>query len=224
MANFKSKPKNQLEAKKEISLKLGKIWSVINNLAQERRIRSDELDDFNQAYAKLDNLIDTLFQAVEILDKEASGVELLKAEHAAHRHKMELCLELCGMTKKGIDSMMNYPIGFLEMALAMRLKEGKPLETDRDFYWLDLLWRDINIQIENDFSSFKQANFFKKLYHETTSTGIKENTIEIMNVYAKDLFYLKSKLGKEVDELELRNTITSYWYEQYRNIPASESN
>ncbi len=224
MIFLKPKFKNKLEAKKEISLKLGKIWSVINNLAQERRIRSDELDDFNQAYGKLDNLIDTLFQAVEMMEKEASGVELLKAEHATHKYKMELCLELCGMTKKGIDHMMNYPICFLEMALTRRIKEGKPLESDLDFYWLDQQWNVINIHIENDLDSFKQANFFKKLYHKTTNSELKKSTIGVMNVYAKDLFYLKSKLGKEVDETELLNTITTHWYEEYRNCTATENN
>lgn len=224
MAHFKSKPKNQLEAKKEISLKLGKIWSVINNLAQERRIRSDELDDFNQAFSKLDTLVDALFQAVEMMEKEASAVELLKAEHAARIYKMELCLELCGMSKKGIDCMMNYPTGFLEMVMSMRLKEGKPLETDRDFYWLDQLWSGVNIQIENDLDSFNQANFFKKLYHETTNSELKRSTLTVMNGYAKDLFYLKSLLGKEVNETELKNTITSHWYEEYRNCTAIENN
>ena len=223
MIFLKSKPKKQLEAKKEISLKLGKIWSVINNLAQERRIRSDELDDFNQAYGKLDELIDTLFQAFESMEKEASGVELLKAEHATHNYKMELCLELCGMSKNGIDHMINYPIGFIEMALSRRLKEGKPLETDRDFIWLDQLWKAINMQIENDLDSFKQANFFKKLYHETTNTELRKRTIVVIIGYAKDLFYLKSKLGKEVDELELLKSITTHWYEEYRNCTATEN-
>lgn len=224
MAFPKSNPKNQPEAKKKISLKLGKIWSVINNLAQERRIRSEELDDFNQAFRKLNELIDTLFLAVEMMEKEASGVELLKMDHAAKRNKLELCLELCGMSKKGIDHMMNYPIGFLEMALALRLREGKPLETDRDFNWLDQLWKAINMQIENDIDSFKQANFFKKLYHETNSAELKKSTLSVMNGYAKDLFYLNQKLGKEVDETELLNTITTHWYEQYKNYPSTENN
>lgn len=223
MAFLKSKSKNPVEVKKEILLKLGKIWSVINNLAQERRIRSEELDDFNQAYCKLDNLVDALFQAVEMLEKEASGVELLKLEHAAIRNKLELCLELCGMSKKGIEHLMNYPIGFLEMAFALRLREGKPLETDRDFIWLDQLWKAINMQIENDIDSFKQANFFKKLYHEATNQDQKRMTIKVMNDYARDLVYLRSKLGKEVDERDLLNTITTHWYEEYRNCTAIEN-
>lgn len=224
MPFLKSKPKNQLEAKKQILLKLGKIWTIINNLAQERRIRSEELDDFNQAYGKLNTLVDTLFQAIEMLEKEASGVEQLKADNTDQRHKMELCLELCGMSKKGIDYMMNYPIDFLEMALIRRLKEGKPLETDRDFYWLDQLWNGVNIQIENDIDSFKQANFFKKLYHETNNAELKKSTLSVMNGYSKDLFYLNQKLGKEVDETELLNTITTHWYEQYKNYPSTENN
>lgn len=223
MAFLKSKSKNQLEGKNEIRLKLGKIWSVVNNLAQERRIRSDELDDFNQAYSKLDNLIDTLFQAVEMLEKEASGVELLKAEHTAKLHKMELCLELCGMSKKGIDDMMNFPSKFLEMVLAIRQNEGKPLETDLDFIWLDLIWKGINLQISNDFESFKQANFFKKIYHETTSPEQRRMTINVMNEYAKDLQYLRSKLGKEIDEKELMSTITNHWYELYRYTTSENS-
>jgi hypothetical protein len=223
MAFLKSHSKNRLEAKKEISLKLGKIWSVINNMAQERRIRSEELEDFNQAYRKLTEHVNTLIAAVESMNQEASEVEKLKLQHAEKLHKMEICLELCGISKNGIDDMMNFPSEFLELVLDIRLKEGKPLETDLDFIWLDLIWKGINLRISNDFESFKQAIFFKKLYHETTSPEQRKMTIKVMNEYAKDLQYLKSKLGKEVDETELTNTITNHWYELYRHNTSENS-
>jgi predicted DNA-binding transcriptional regulator AlpA len=207
-----------MESKKEIVLRFGKIRSIIYNMAQDRRIRSDELDDFNQTYRKLNELVESLFLTVEMMEKEFSKVKLLKLEFTASKYKMELCLELCGMSKSGIDHMMSLPIGFLEVAMAIRLSKGKPLETDFDFYWLDQLWSGINIQIDNDIDSFRQARFFKKLYHETSNTDLKKSTLTMMNGYAKDLFYLKSKLGKEVDEKELKNSITNHWYELYRHI------
>lgn len=223
MAFLKSHSKNRLEAKKEISLKLGKIWSVINNMAQERRIRSEELEDFNQAYRKLTEHVNTLITAFESMNQEASEVEKLKLQHAEKLHKMEICLELCGISKNGIDDMMNFPSEFLELVLDIRLKEGKPLETDLDFIWLDLIWKGINLRISNDFDSFKQAIFFKKLYHETTSPEQRKMTIKVMNEYAKDLQYLRSKLGKEIDEKELTNTITNHWYELYRHNTTENS-
>ena len=223
MAFLKSHSKNRLEAKKEISLKLGKIWSVINNMAQERRIRSEELEDFNQAYRKLTEHVNTLITAVESMNQEASEVEKLKLQHAEKLHKMEICLELCGISKNGIDDMMNFPSEFLELVLDIRLKEGKPLETDLDFIWLDLIWKGINLRISNDFDSFKQAIFFKKLYHETTSPEQRKMTIKVMNEYAKDLQYLRSNLGKEIDEKELTNTITNHWYELYRHNTTENS-
>jgi len=216
MAFPKSYPKKQLEVKKEILMKLGKIWTVINNLAQERRIRSEELDDFNQAYRKLTDHVYTLITAFESMELEASGVEQLKQEHAAKLHKLEICLELCGMSKKGISDMMTFPSDFLEIVLALRLKKGKPLETDHDFYWLDFIWKGINLQISNDLEAFKQATFFKKLYHETTSPEQRKMTIKVMNGYAEDLEYLRSKLGKDIDENELLEIITNHWYELYR--------
>lgn len=223
MAFLKSISKKQLEAKKEIRLKMGKIWSVINNMAQERRINSEELDDFNQAYRKLSDHVNTLITAFESIEFEASLIDRLKKQHAAKLQKMEICLELCGMSKKGIDDMMNFPYDFLETVLAIRRMQGKPLETDIDFVWVDMLWRGINTQIDNDLDSFRQANFFKNLYHETTGNKQKRITIELMNDYAKDLEYLGSKLGKEIDENELMKIITNHWYELYRHNTTIEN-
>lgn len=211
------KPKRKQLSKNEIKNSMGKIWFVINTLAQERRIKSNELDDFNQAYGNLNKLIETMFQTVDLMEIEALALDAMKSEHCEIRRKMELCLELLGMTKKGIDQMVSYPVDFLEMSLAVRLKEAKPLENDLDFYWLDQLWNWINVQIGNDLDSFKQANFFKKLYQDSNSPDIKKRTLTLMNGYAKDLYYLKSLLGKEVEETEVINQITNFWYEQYRN-------
>lgn len=223
MAFFKSNQKKQLEVKKGILQKLGKIWSVINNMAQERRINSDELDDFNHAFRKLSDLVNTLIISFESMEHEAAGVENLKQQHMDRLQKMEICLELCGMSKKGLYSMMNYPSAFLELALSIRMNEGKPLESDIDFYWLDLMWKGLNLQISNDFESFKQAAFYKNLYHEATIQEQKKVIIGIMNNYAKDLDYLSSKLGKEIDEKELMNIITTHWYEFYRHNTSIEN-
>lgn len=196
---------------------MGKIWFVINTLAQERRIKSNELDDFNQAYGNLNKLIETMVQTIDLMESEALALDEMKSEQREIRRKMELCLELLGLTKKGIDQMVSYPVDFLEMAIAVRLKEAKPLENDLDFYWIDQLWNGIKVQIDNDLDSFKQANFFKKLYHDSNSPDIKKRTLTLMNGYAKDLYYLKSLLGKEVEETEVINQITNFWYEQFRN-------
>lgn len=223
MAFLKSNQKKQLEVKREIIRKLGKIWSIINNMSQERRINSEELDDFNQAYRKLSDQIDTIIIAVESMELEASQVAKLKCQHIAKLQKMEICLELCGMSKKGIDDMMNFPTEFLEMVLSIRQNEGKPLETDQDFYWLDLIWNGINLQIKNDFESFNQAIFFKKLYYDANSPEQKKMIINMMKNYAKDLDYIGSKLGKDIEERELINIITNHWYELYRNNTTIEN-
>lgn len=217
MAFLKSKPKNQLEAKREIFLKLGKIWSLINNMAQERRINSEELDDFNQAFRKLSDNVNAVITAFESMELEASEVDQLKLHNSDKLQKMEICLELCGMSKKGIDDMMDFPIEFLETVLAIRMKQGKPLETDIDFMWVDLIWRDINLQIDIDLDSFKQANFLKNLYYKATGPKQREITIRMMKGYAEDLEYLRSKLGKEIDEKELMKIITTHWHEIYRH-------
>lgn len=216
-ARLRLKPKSKQLAKNEIKNSMGKIWFVINTLAQERRIKSNELDDFNQAYGHLNKLIETMFQTIELMESEALLLDAIKSEHREIRCKMELCLELLGMSKKGIDQMVSYPVDFLEMAMAVRLKEAKPLENDLDFYWLDQLWNRINIQIDNDLDNFNQANFFKQLYHDSNSPDVKKRTLALMNGYAKDLYYLKSLLGKEVEETEVINQIKNFWYEHYRN-------
>lgn len=212
-----------MNSKKEIELKLSKIRSIIFNLAQEHRIKSEELDDFNQAFRKLNELFDSVFLSVELMENEASEIQQLKANHANKIHKLELCLELLGMSKKGIDALMNYPSDFIELALSIRINEGKPVETEIDFWWIDQLWKGINQHIENDLESFNQALFFKNMYHQLNTYELKQLLVSTMNEYAKDLSYLKKYLGKQVDENELRNTITQHWYESYRHNTTAKS-
>ncbi len=222
MAFLKSKPKKQLEAKNQISLKLGKIWSVINNLAQERRIRSDELDDFNQAFRKLSEMLDSVFLSIELMEKESLEIKQLKIDHSNKIHIMELCLELLGMSKNGVDYLSKFPPEFIETALSIRINEGKPIETEIDFWWLDQLWNEINRKIENDLESFNQAMFFKKMYHQLNTSELKQLVVKSMNQYAKDLSHLGKYLGKQVDENKLQNLIAAHWYEYYRHNTTSK--
>lgn len=214
---------NTLATKKEISQQMGKIHSVIFNMAQERRIRSEELDDFNQAYRRLIEKADSLLMTVELMEQEALDIDRIKKAHIAQFSKMAICLELCGMTKAGIRQLMDFPMNFLELAMTLRLRMGKGLETDHDFIWLNNLWKSLAIQIENDLESFKEADFFKKLYSEAEETEIKNKALDIMRVYAENLHYLKSKLGKEANEKEIKNFITLYWYENYRHNTTEEN-
>lgn len=211
-----------MNLKDEISEHVKSIGVIFFLLAQDRRIHNVELDDFNQSFRMLQEKIDLLFETVTSWMIEAERVCKIEREQIAFKHKMEICLELCGMTKSGIRHLMNFPTRFLELAWAIRFSEGTPLLTETDICWLNTLWDRLNIHIENDIESFSQAKFFKQTYFQVNDSKVKELIILVMKKYKDDLAYLKSKLGKEVGEKELRNLITNQWYEVFRNYTAKE--
>lgn len=213
-----------MEIRREIPKHFGKIRSIIMIMAQDRRIRSNELDDLNQTLRKLTEQVDALINATENMEQEAKRIIELKNGHAAIIHKMAICLELSGVSKVGIKHLMSFPTCFLELALALRVRKGSALETERDFLWLTSLWQELSLQIENDLESFQQANFLKQIYYQTRDPALKNQTIQAMNTYVEDLAYLKSKLGKEIEEKELLNLITNHWYEAYRHYTTQPNN
>ena len=210
--------------RREILKHFEKIRSIIMILAQDRRIRSNELDDLNQTLRRLTEQVDALINATESMEMEASGIIELKNDHTATKYKMGVCLELCGVSKVGIKYLMSFPTCFLELALVLRLRKGRALETERDFLWLTSLWQGFRLHIENDMESFQQANFLKQIYSQTRDPVLKNQTIQVMKTYVEDLAYLKSKLGKEIEEKELLNLITNHWYEAYRHYTTRPNN
>jgi len=205
------------ELRPQIPIHLGKIRSIIFNMAQDRRIGSAELEDFNQTLRRLTDQFDMLIDATECMEREAKGIADLKIEYAAIKYKMELCLELCGVSKKGIRQLMSYPTDFLELTLSIRKRKGIALETEGDFLWLASFWVGLNSQIESDVDSFRHANFLKQIYSKASDPLVKERVIRMMKGYAEELAHLKSKLGKEINESELVNLIRNHWYELYRH-------
>jgi hypothetical protein len=205
------------EIRNHIPMHLGKIRSIIFNMAQERRIRSAELDDLNQTLRSLSEQFDIMIEATECMEREAKGIAKLKSEHADIKYKMEVCLELSGMSKVGIRHLMGYPTCFLELALALRVRKGIALEREVDFLWLTNLWQGLSSQIENDMDSFRHANFLKQIYSQESDPLVKQQVVRMMNGFAEELAYLRTKLGKDMDESELLNLIRNHWYELYRH-------
>lgn len=211
-----------MAVKEKLDEHLYSIWDLIKTMAEDHRIRSDDLDAFNQAFRLLKDQIDLLMKAVKSMEHDAKRVCRIEREYNENKYKMEVCLEICGMTKKGIKHLMDFPTCFLELVLTLRHESGNPILNERDLFWLDIKWDELNLYIENDIESFSQAKFLKQTYFQVNDLKVKEQLKKTMEWYKVNLAYLKSKLGREVDEQELINLITNHYYEILRHCTAEE--
>lgn len=138
-----------------------------------------------------------------------------------HKRKMEICLELCGMTKEDIKYIMEFPMCFLELALAI-MYNSEYSQLNINLSWLDTLWDKIKLQLENDFESFSEAKFLKQTYYQVNDSKVKDQLKMAMEWYAKELVYLKSELGKEINKEDLINLIKNHYYELSRQCTTEE--
>lgn len=193
---------------------LGKIKSIFFNLAEERRIYPDELDDFNSAMQiAWDEKKE--YEEVSAIAMQSEKQLFRSLDDAAIREKKLFILcEVLGMHRKGIERWTEYPIRFITIINAQLRKSEQPIYSELYFETIDSRWRWFTSMVERDMQNVALVKQMKELYRNNSNNDIKNKTEEILKMLKGEIGYLENDIRKGKQEHELLTSITNHWYER----------
>lgn len=192
---------------------LMKIRSIVFNMAQEHRITSAELDDFNDAFSATLAAIDDLKTKIERQAEITKLAEKNRNEWIGKYEKMKLIAQITGLAAKGADELETYPAEFLKMILAAGQKHNFAVERDSHFWLIRIQWAWLLRQIEGDRQTLKSAKLFKKLHAAAPpNSKQRELSLQIMKQIAEQHPHLIEDLQKGKRFNEIQTKIMSHWY------------
>lgn len=201
---------------------LSKIHSLVLQMAQERRITLEELNDYNDAQqragAAFDDLQFELRKAWE--ERKAANESRIKSEH--EKSVYFNMLRMIGLTKFGIETMAGFGNRFIaSMALRMeKSKAGFMTETDFDWIHTEYLW--LQACIDRDKRNISAVKVQKQIYTRAAGKTKAEQMVrqlsrQILEQVATESAHIAEgiKAGKSTEEL--LPEIENHWHKQLRN-------
>lgn len=212
-----------MDAEKKISDGLGKIKSIFWNLSGDKRIKSEELDDFNQAMTKVwDAKIDYDCAIGSLTETERRTLKTVD-ELALREMKLKILCEVLGMHRRGMERWTEYPIRFITIVNSNLRKANQPIYSENYFEAIDLKWRWLNGMINRDLHNIEMVWTMKEVY-SNGGQEVKEKSAEILKMLYDDISYMESDIraGKTIQEMKKK--VIEHWYERLStNNPAVEA-
>lgn len=190
-----------------------KIRSLVFNMAQEHRINSDELEDFNKAAANLFDAIEELEAKNERMNENLKAVLLSRDNIIEKEQKLNAVLEMIGLSENGVHRLMNYPLRFLTAVKKSVIKNETSIATENHFLLIDQRYRWLNAMIERDRNNIQSAGLHKKLF-QSNEPKIKMNSQKIIEQIAEESKHIIDGLREKKSFDELKSQIEDFWYEQ----------
>lgn len=190
-----------------------KIRSLVFNMAQEHRINSDELEDFNKAAANLFDAIEELEAKNERMNENLKAVLLSRDNIIEKEQKLNAVLEMIGLAENGVHRLMNYPLRFLTAVKKSVIKNETSIATENHFLLIDQRYRWLNAMIERDRNNIQSAGLHKMLF-QSNEPKIKMNSQKIIEQIAEESKHIIDGLREKKSFDELKSQIEDFWYEQ----------
>ena len=190
-----------------------KIRSLVFNMAQEHRINSDELEDFNKASANLFDAIEELKAKNERMNENLKAVYLSRDKIIEKEQKLNAVLEMIGLSENGVHRLMNHPLRFLTAVKKSVIKNETSIATENHFLLIEQRYRWLNAMIERDMNNIKSADLHKKLF-QSNEPKIKFNSQKIIEQIAEESKHIVDGLREKKSFDELKSQIEDFWYEQ----------
>lgn len=190
-----------------------KIRSLVFNMAQEHRINSDELEDFNKAAANLFDAIEELEAKNERMNENLKAVLLSRDNIIEKEQKLNAILEMIGLSENGVHRLMNYPLRFLTAVKKSVIKNETSIATENHFLLIDQRYRWLNAMIERDRNNIQSAGLHKMLF-QSNERKIKMNSQKIIEQIAEESKHIIDGLREKKSFDELKSQIEDFWYEQ----------
>lgn len=190
-----------------------KIRSLVFNMAQEHRISSDELEDFNKAAANLFHAIEELEAKNNKMNENLNAVILSRENILEKEQKLNAILEMIGVSETGIPRLMGYPLRFLTAVKKSVIKNNTSVATENHFILIEQRYKWLNLMIERDRENIKSARLHKRLF-ESNNPKIKLNSRKIIENIAEESNHIIDGLRENKSFDELKSQIEDFWYEQ----------
>lgn len=190
-----------------------KIRSLVFNMAQEHRINSDELEDFNRAAANLVEAIEELKAKNEKMNENLKAVFLSRDNIIEKEQKLNAILEMIGLSVNGVNQLMKYPLRFLVAVKNSVKKNRTAITTENHFFLVEQRFRWVQLMIERDRANINSAELHKKLFF-SNEPKIKQQSRKIIEQMADESKHIIDGLRERKSFEELKSQIEDFWYEQ----------
>jgi len=189
------------------------IRSLVFNLAQEQRISSDELEDFNKAAANLFEAIEELKANNKRMNENLEAVFLSRDNIIEKEEKLNSILEIIGLSVNGVNQLMKYPLRFLIAVKNSVKKNRTSIATENHFFLIEQRFRWFQLMVERDRDNINSAQLHKKLFN-SNQPKIKVQSQKIIEQIADESKHIIDGLRERKNFDELKPKIEDYWYEQ----------
>ena len=189
------------------------IRSLVFNLAQEQRISSDELEDFNKAAANLFEAIEELKANNKRMNENLEAVFLSRDNIIEKEEKLNAILEIIGLSVNGVNQLMKYPLRFLIAVKNSVKKNRTSIATENHFFLIEQRFRWFQLMVERDRDNINSAQLHKKLFN-SNQPKIKVQSQKIIEQIADESQHIIDGLRERKNFDELKPQIEDYWYEQ----------
>jgi hypothetical protein len=190
-----------------------KIRSLVFNMAQEHRINSDELEDYNRAEANLFEAIEELKAKNKKMNKNLKSVFLSRDNIIEKEQKLNAILEMIGLSENGVNQLIKYPLRFLVAVKNSVKKNGTAITTENHFFLIEQRFRWFQAMIERDRHNINSAEFHKKLF-ASNDPNVKLQSKKIIEQMADESNHIIDGLRERKNFDELKSQIENFWYEQ----------
>ena len=190
-----------------------KIRSLVFNMAQEHRINSDELEDFNSAAANLFEAIEELKEKNRKMNEDLKAVILSRENIIEKEQKLNAILEIIGLSVNGVHQLIKYPLRFLIAVKTSVKKNRTAITTENHFFLIEQRFRWFQLMIERDRDNINSAQLHKKLFY-SKEPKIKLQSQKIIEQIADESKHIIDGLRERKNFEELKPRIEDYWYEQ----------
>jgi len=189
------------------------IRSLVFNMAQEQRISSDELEDFNKAAANLFEAIEELKANNKRMNENLEAVFLSRDNIIEKEEKLNSILEIIGLSVNGVNQLMKYPLRFLIAVKNSVKKNRTSIATENHFFLIEQRFRWFQLMVERDRDNINSAQLHKKLFN-SNQPKIKVQSQKIIEQIADESQHIIDGLRERKNFDELKPQIENYWYEQ----------
>lgn len=192
---------------------LQKIHSIVFNMAQEGRITSAEMEDYNAAAAKAADALEDWKFLVRQAREEKKAAANARDKMVERERKYKTILQMMGITEFGRNRLLSFPLRFLLNVNRALVKNKTTLAAENHFRAIDQAGRWLLKMIDRDRRNIETIKLQKKLY-ESEHEEVRQMAADIMKHIAHESSHIVDGLRKGEPFEELKPKIEQHWYEQ----------
>lgn len=195
---------------------LQKIHSIIFNMAQEGRITSAELEDYNAAAAKANEAMEDWKFLLRQARDEKKAAATARDKMVERERKYKTILQMMGMTEFGRNRLISFPLRFLLNVNRALVKNERTIGSENQFRIIEQAGRWLMKMIDRDRRNIETIKLQKKLY-ESEHQEVRQMAAEIMKQIAHESNHIVDGLREGETFDELKTKIEQHWYEQLQS-------